>query len=273
MNVRAEVAERAASGHLLVHPPPERRVVVGHDPLLQVNRTVVIDLPQCAGLDQHLRLPDGGDKAVVEGDGVLDACFGHGLEHRRSFLRRARERLLAQDVLARFGGLDAGLSVRVVGATVVEQLDAVVLEHLPPVGVVALVAIAQGCFLRRRLVAPGDGDQFGDRGRRVHQIWNFLERVGVGFAHESVAQHPHADFGRGLFGLGPGHGGETSCFRHSVLLVVGCGSRRRGGGAQGPVSSMIRDKQSSAGRRASRRRAGRIGIAMRPPSRRGRGTA
>ena len=104
-------------------------------------------------------LADGGDEAVVEGHHVLDAGLVDGIEHRLGFFAGAGQRLFADDVLAGLGRGDARLGVRVVGAAVVEQLDAVVFQHLAPVGVVTLVAVAARGFRRGCFVAPADGDQ------------------------------------------------------------------------------------------------------------------
>ena len=45
-NVRAKVSQRPAAGNGFVQPPDVRRVVVRHDPLLQIHRAKVVDLPQ-----------------------------------------------------------------------------------------------------------------------------------------------------------------------------------------------------------------------------------
>ena len=66
----------------------------------------------------------------------LTPAFVHGVEHRLRLFGGARQRLLAEDVLARLRRGDARLGVRVVGAAVVEELDGRVVEHLAPVGVV-----------------------------------------------------------------------------------------------------------------------------------------
>ena len=76
-----------------------REVGVG-DPLLQIDGAEVVDLAQRAALDQVVGLADRGHEAVVEGDHVLDARLGHGIEHLSGFGGVARQRLLADDVLA-----------------------------------------------------------------------------------------------------------------------------------------------------------------------------
>ena len=67
----------------------------------------------------------------------LTPALLHRVQHRLGLFGGARQRLLAEDVLARLGGGDARLGVHVVRAAVVEELDAVVCQHLAPVGVVA----------------------------------------------------------------------------------------------------------------------------------------
>ena len=47
-----------------------------------------------------LDLANRGHEAVVEGDHVLDAGHGHGVEHGLGLLGGAAQRLLAEDVLA-----------------------------------------------------------------------------------------------------------------------------------------------------------------------------
>jgi hypothetical protein len=219
-DVRAQIAQRAAARHILREPPDHRHVVVRHDPFLQIRGAEVVDAPQRAALDQLAHLADGGHEAVVEGDHVLDARLLHGVEHRLGFLGGARQRLLAEDVLARLRGGNARFGVGVVWSAIVEQLHAVVGQHVAPVGVVAVVAKAHGRRARRRFVAPADRSQLGNGGRRVHHIWNLLERVAVRLAHEGVAQHADADFGRLGFGSGRRHRGEACSFGHANLLYV-----------------------------------------------------
>ena len=77
---------------------------------------------------------------------------------RRSFFSRACQRFLANDMLARFRRFDARLGMRVIRAAVVEELNPIVLEHLLPIGVIALVAIAQRGFFGGVFIAPADGN-------------------------------------------------------------------------------------------------------------------
>ena len=58
--------------------------------------------------------PNGRHEAIVEGTHVLDAGSGYALQDLVAFVRRASERLLADDVLARFRGRDRRLGVEVV---------------------------------------------------------------------------------------------------------------------------------------------------------------
>ena len=195
-DVRAQVAEGARARELLLQAPDQRRVVLRHDPFLQVHGAVVVDAPQLAALDQLVGLPHGGHEAVVEGGLVLDLRLLHRVQHLLRFFRRAGQGLLAEDVFAGPGGGDGGLGVGVVGPAVVEELDLLVVQHLLPVGVVlrrtrSASAPPATCFL----VAPADGDELGDGHGRIHHVGQRLVRVRVGLAHEGVAQHAHADAG------------------------------------------------------------------------------
>src|SRR5207249_2490140 len=101
-HVRAEIAEGAGSRLVRIEPPRgERRVV---PPVLQVTAAEVAELSECALVDQLAREPYRGDEAVVEPAQMLDAGRGDAAPHLVAFVGRAPERLLAEDVLASFGG-------------------------------------------------------------------------------------------------------------------------------------------------------------------------
>ena len=63
-DVRAQVAQCSATGVLLVESPDSRRAVVRQDPLLKVDRTIVVDTAQRAALDQLASLAYGGHETV-----------------------------------------------------------------------------------------------------------------------------------------------------------------------------------------------------------------
>ena len=152
---------------------------------------------------------------------MLDSRPLHRLQHLLRLRRGAGQGLLADDVLPRLRGGDAGLGVDVVGAPVVEHLHGVVLEHLPPVGVGPGVPVAPGGLRDAGLVAPADRRQAGaGRGGPEH-VGDLLVAVGVGLAHEGVAQHPDAHL-RGLAGgARRPHGQEADLLRHCAAPLPG----------------------------------------------------
>ena len=107
-HVRAEVAEGAGAGDLLVEPPDLRELGI-HDPLLVVAAAEVVDLAELARVDHLLREPDRGVEAVVERGHVLHARLGDRLPDLVALLGRPAERLLADHVLAGPCGRDRRL--------------------------------------------------------------------------------------------------------------------------------------------------------------------
>ena len=84
---------------------------------------------------------------------------GGGIAHRSRLRKGGSEGLLAQDVLARRQGGDAGLGMEVGLGAVIHHLHPLVRDEGVPVGVVGSVAVApgrRGDLVRR---ASGDGDQ------------------------------------------------------------------------------------------------------------------
>ena len=170
--MRAQVAECPAARDVLLQAPDHGELRV-HDPLLQVDGPEVVNLPQFAALDHFARQPQGWHKAVVVGARVLDSGFVNRIQHALGLLGRARQRLFANDVLAGLGGGDAGLSVGVVRAAVVEELDGVILDEVAPVGAIALEAIACGGIPHRSLVASADRNERGHGRQWVYHIGDF----------------------------------------------------------------------------------------------------
>jgi hypothetical protein len=84
-------------------------------------------------------------------------------------------------------------------------VDGVIFQHFTPVGVVTVITIAFGGFGGGFFVTATDGYQTRNRHRGIHHVGEFLEGVGVRLAHESIAQHANADFGRVTLG---------ACARH-----------------------------------------------------------
>ncbi len=180
----------------------------------------MVDLPQCAAVDQITRQANGRHKAVVEGHHVLDAGLGDRVEHLPGLLAGARQRLLAEDMLACLRSSDTRFSMHIVGTTVIKELDVVIFQHLAPVGVVTFIPIATRCLGYCLFITSTDGDQLGDSRRGIHHVGQLLIAIAVRLAHEIVAQHTDADFRGFAFGSGPCHLGESGLFAHDVLLLV-----------------------------------------------------
>ena len=204
-----------AARHALLQAPDHGRVVVRHDPFLQVRGAEVIDPAQRPALDDLADLADRRHEAVVERHHVLDAGLLHRIQHRLRLFGRAPQRLLAQDVLARLRRHDRRLRMRVVRAAVVKQLHPVVVQHLPPVGVVALIAKTHRRRTRGLFVAAADGDHLGDRRGRINHVRQLLHGVAVRLAHKGIAQHADADFRRFVFRCRGCHRGKAGSFSHS----------------------------------------------------------
>ena len=147
---------------------------------------------------------------------MLDAGLVDRIQHGLGLLGVAPQRLLAEDMLAGLSGDDAGLGVGVVGTAVVEQLDGRILQHGPPVRVVAFIAKALGRRRHCGFIATGHRHHLGNRRRRVHHVGNRLVGVAVGLAHEGIAKHTNANFGN-IFADSAGcHRGETATFCHGL---------------------------------------------------------
>ena len=124
---------------------------------------------------------------------MLDAGCGDAAPHVVTLVRRAPEWLLAQDMLARFGGGDCGVGVERVGPTVVEEPDPLIRDDVVPVRRPPLVAVSASGLCDRILVPPGDGDQpWHERGSRRH-VLELAKGVRVRLPHERVAEHADAD--------------------------------------------------------------------------------
>ena len=171
-------------------PRVERRVVA---PVLQVTPTEVADLPERALVDQLAREPHRGYEAVVEPAQMLDPGRGDAAPHVVALVGRPPERLLAEDVLAGFGGGDRRLGMERVRATVVEEPDSLVRDDVVPVGRPALVAVSERRLGDRIPVPPGDGDEPWHERGRPGQVLHLAERVRVRLPHECVTEHADAD--------------------------------------------------------------------------------
>ena len=190
--MRAEVAERARARLVgLEAPRVEARVVA---PVLEVAAAEVAELAELAGLDQLPRQPHRRHEAVVEAAEVLDARRGDALPDLVALGGVAAERLLAEHVLARFGGGDRRLGVQRVRAAVVEQADCRIGHEVAPVARPALPAIALRRLRDGLLVPARDRDEPGHERRRPGDVRDLAERVRMRLSHEGVAEHSDPDF-------------------------------------------------------------------------------
>ena len=189
--MRAKIAERAGSRPVRIEAPRvERRIVA---PVLQITAAEVADLSERAVVDQLAREPHRRHEAVVEPAQMLDTGRGDAAPHLVAFVGRAPERLLAEDVLARFGGGDRRLGMERIRAAVVEEPDPLVRDDVVPVRRPPFIAVPARRLGDRILVPPGDGDEpWHERGRPCH-VLDLAERIRVGLPHERVPEHADAD--------------------------------------------------------------------------------
>ena len=182
----------------------------------------MIDLPQCAAIDQVSNLPDSRDKTVVESHHVLyPGLLGH-LDHLLGFFGIAGDRFFTKHMFAQLHGINAWFHVDVIGAAIVEKINVpgTAIQHaLPIIRAAFAKAIALYGFSNSFLTQATNYIQAGNRRRRVHHVGDLLIGIGVRLAHEGVSKHTHPDLGDLALGLGSGHGGETSFFTHAKLLT------------------------------------------------------
>ena len=87
----------------------------------------------------------------------------------------------------------ARLGVDVIRTTVVHELDGRICHQVMPVCVGSRVAVAIRRLADCLFGAPGYRGQACHRRWRIHHVRQRLKRVRVGFAHEGVADHSHAN--------------------------------------------------------------------------------
>ena len=232
-DVRAQVAERPGPGALLAQPPGHRCRVVGQ-PVLQVRRPHLPDRADPAGGDQLTRQRERRHPAVVEADHRADAALGRGGRrghHRHALVDRVGQRLLDQHVLARLERRDRDLGVAVAGGADVDDVDVVAPDHRAPVGGRLGPAVAGRRLLDGLLVAA-DQHLLAHRRRAVEGA-DVAPRVGVGLAHERVADHGDTER-------------STGAVRHAGLSRIGA---RRGPGRRGRPRAAARSRRPPRSRR------------------------
>ncbi len=232
-DVRAQVAERPGAGALLAQPPGHRRGVVG-EPVLEVRRPHLSDRADPAAGDQLTGQRQRRHPAVVEAHTRADPALrggGRSRHHRRALVDRVGQRLLDQHVLARLERGDRDLGVAVAGGADVDDVDVVALDHRVPVGGRLGPAVAGRDLLDRLLVAA-DQHLLAHR-RRVVERADVAPRVGVGLAHERVADHGDSER-------------STGAVRHTGLSGIGA---RRGPGRRGRPRAAARWRRPPRSRR------------------------
>jgi len=147
------------------------------------------------------------------GEDLLDPCLLRALPDVIALIGSAAERLLANHMLACLCGGDRRRRVQVVRRTVVEELDAVVLDEPFPVRRVALIAVAPRRLRHRNLVAATDRHEPGHQRRRPRHVLDLPVSVRVSLAHEGVAQHADADLLDLLAARGGAHRDEADLAR------------------------------------------------------------
>src|SRR5450759_305587 len=157
--------------------------------LLQIATAEMVDLAERTLLDQVFGQAHSREKAVVETTEVLHPRLLDGIAHRGGIAHRHGQRLLADDVLAGLRSRDRRRPVPVVRGHVINDLDARILHHLLPVGIVTAVAHARRSIGYPGLITATDGDQIWERCRRGEAVRYFQIRVGVHLTHTPVAEH------------------------------------------------------------------------------------
>ena len=193
--VGEQVARHTRAGGGGVEPPKGRAPLrqVGIDrPVLEKISAVVEDPAELAAIDDVLRERHRRDAAVVVPDHVRHAGLLDGGAHLLTLGHVHRQRLLAEDRLAVLRRLDGDLSVEVVGRADIDGVDVIGGDELPPVGLDPLVSPAVGEGFCLLWVAGGDSLQHGQV-FQVEEILDAVVAVGVGAAHEAVADHADAE--------------------------------------------------------------------------------
>ena len=189
--VAADVGERAGAGSAAVAPGDRRgrvqRVVA---PVVPVE---MHQLAERAGGEFAPDLLDGRRSAIGVADGGHPVgSLGRG-DHRLGVGQRARQRLLAQHVLACGQQSLDDLAVQMVGHHDAHRVDIRRIGDRAPVVFGALVAVALGGVVGDGGVGVGDRDQPHVRPIGAEQRGRGAVSGGMGAAGHPTADHGHAD--------------------------------------------------------------------------------
>jgi hypothetical protein len=220
-DVRADVAERAGAGLVLVEAPGHGGVGVG-EPVLEVLGADLSDLAHEPLGDQLLGVGERRGAAVGEAAEGADAAgggVGRGGGHLLGLGHGVRQRLLAQHVLAGGECGEGDLVVGVARGADVDDVDLGVLDEVLPAGGAGGEPVLLRGVGDRGLGAARDGVQHRG-GRQVEEPVCGAPGMGMGGAHEAVADEAHVQRSGGR-----GHEG-TSPSRSGAWTGVTCRSRR-----------------------------------------------
>ncbi len=191
-----KIARHAGAGCGGIETPESRaalREVFGHRPVLQEIGTVVEDATQVAALDDFFGQGDGGEETVVVPNEVGQSGFFDGLHHFLAFGAIECQGFFAENHFARLDGGEGDFGVEIVGGADVHGIDIIARDDFFPVGFGVGVAPFFGESFHVFLVAAADdlldGGVFG-----VEKVFDLGVGVGVGAAHEAVADEADADW-------------------------------------------------------------------------------
>ena len=150
-------------------------------------------LPQRAGVQFASDLLDGGRPTVSVADGGYSVGALSGGDHRLGVGQRARQRLLAQHVLACGEQSLDDLAVQVVGHHDAHRVDIRSVGDRLPVIFGPLVAVSLGGVVGHGGVGVGNGDQPHVRPIGAEQRRGGAVAGGMGAAGHATADHGHAE--------------------------------------------------------------------------------
>ena len=196
MQWASQVAGDATAGGRGVQTPKTFAALgeIGADgPVLQEVGAVMKNLAELAAIDNLLGQGDGRDAPVVVPDRIRHTGFLDGIDHRRTLLGGAGQRLFAQHHLTRLGGSDGDLSVLIVGCANVDGVNVIALDQLAPISFVTLVAPLFGEGFGAILRAAAHRLEHRPMAEIREEVTNALVPVRVSPAHEAVADEPDVE--------------------------------------------------------------------------------